>query len=356
MSYTLDATQLALPVAAGCNPCPFPDACGEARTAYGCGPRTADGVLHHDQPDFMARVREINGFDLGLTIAQPQVAFPETDYLPQVDTWTSSPASRQDVVATTLERWRKRGGWRVRSNETMASRLRLGPDATLILLMFGTDATLEAVWADRARFLEGLSILRPDLVVGPAFSVYPGRPAVDQLYAQTRSLRMFGMLQDHGVEAVPCIDWGRPRDRDAWAKWLSDNPVRTIGVDLQCHGANLRSYIAELAKFRSLLVQYPTLLVNGLAQQDRFADLLEVWPETVFSSDPVAPVAHGHGTVVQPNGVIRRIRVSGGPMSPGFWASDKGLTRHQLFDDEIATMRRHTANAREQAEARRRAA
>lgn len=333
------ATQLALPGGGSCEPCPFPATCGESGTAHGCGPSPVPGILHPSADDFWPRVREIRGFDFPMTRALDQRRLMFPDYLPQVDPWTTPASIRAGVVAISLARWMKRGGWHLRSSKTMAERLRLGKNARLILLLFGQDELLEALWADRWRFLDALRVLRPDIVVGPGLSVWPSRPALEQRYAQTRGLRFFGLIQDRGFDAVPVVDWGRAKDREAWADWLARNPVTNIAVDLQCLGSSLRPYLAELADLRARLQSNPSLLVNGLAREPRFSELMRVWPEATFTSDPIAVAAHGHTSRARPDGSTTRVRVPGGAAldeAPTLWAAASSISRPELFAREVA--------------------
>jgi hypothetical protein len=349
--------QLALPGGGGCRPCPLPATCGESGTSHACGPETVNGVLHHSHEDFAARLAEINGLEFDITHAREQNILPLPDFVPQVDPWTASPKARAGVVAITWSRWGKRGGVRYRSLATMAARLGLGPDANLILLLIAKDQALERLWADRERFLEALGVLRPDMVVAPGLSVYPGRSALEQRYGMVRSLRLFGWLQDRGFTAIPSIDWERPRDRADWARWLNDNPISTFSVDLQCIGADLRWTLAELAELRaSLLRQPPRLLINGRRSVPDFADLIEVWPEISFTNDPVPIVANGHGTEISPSGASRRVRHIGGRTWATLWPDDPWLTTHERFDREIATLRRMVDDGRREANRRRAAA
>jgi hypothetical protein len=345
--------QLTLPGGEGCHPCPLPATCGEGETAHGCGPTTVRGVLHPSHGDFTARLAEVNGLDFGITVARQQNLPALPDYIPQIDPWTASPSVRSRVVAATWARWNKRAGMRTRSPANMASRLKLGPDATLVLLLVAKDQNLERLWAHREQLLDALGVLRPDVVVGPGLSVYAGRSALEQKYAMVRNLRMFGWLQDRGFEVMPSIDWERPSDRDAWARWLNDNQISAFSIDLQCIGADLRNTIRELGELRSSLFgQPPRLLVNGRKSVRDFADLLEVWPEITFTNDPVPMVANGYATELLPSGAWRRVRQLGGRSWPTIWPDAPAVGVHERFDREVRTIEQMVRLARREAEGR----
>jgi hypothetical protein len=355
-SMSDEASQLAFLPEASCQPCRLPSACGEAGTARGCGPRTVSDLLHPDAPDFLARLHEVNGLELGITVARDQDLPPIPDYLPQVDPWTAPVANRSRTVATTWGRFARRGGARLRSRQRLAERLALGPDAIVFLLMIAPDHTLEKLWRDRARLLDALDVLRPNAVVGPAFSVWGARAAIEQRYAMARGLRMYSAIQDRGIPAIPMIDWDRPRDREDWARWLNDNSIPAIGYDLQCAGPDIRRAAVQLGRLREALDRPVQLLVNGRTLPEDIASVFDVWPEASFTSDPVPLAATGNILSIDADGATRRVRFARPNGQSTMWPSTIEPTRFERFALTVETMERSVVEGRQRADRRRSAA
>lgn len=332
----METRQLAAPMGGVC-PCPVSE-CGEAESEFGCGPEPLVGLLHPKAPDFLDRLTEINGFDLSLTRARPQIALALPDYLVQVDRWAAEGVELPSTVGITLGRWMRRGGIKSRSRLSFRDRLGLPESTDVVILLIAPDHLLERAWAERDVLIETLLRWQPTAVVGLGLSMWSGRSALEHLYAQTRIVRFLEFLQSAGLPVIPDVNWVRSHESDRWASWLTSNLINNIAVDLQAIGIGLQAYLRELATFRKAFTNPPSLLVNGIVNARDIASICRVWPEATFTSDVIPLVENGHFTRSNRDGSPRRIKAPAPGDPPGFWHTDSRTTA-QLFAKEIESRR-----------------
>jgi hypothetical protein len=214
----------------------------------------------------------------------------------------------RSIVAITLGVWLGQSGIVVRSKDTLAARLKVNHTTKVLLLLFAQDDVLERTyWPRRREFIHSLKVLRPDAVVAPDFSTWDRDPRLEQRYAIVRSVRVFGLLQEHGIPAIPHVYWGTLADQDDWIRWLNANDVRDIAIDMQCKRRITAPYLGQLSRLYAALDRPPHLLVNGVAHRASLAAILRVWPDASFTSNLVPQASAGRLSMERPDGsTVRR--------------------------------------------------
>ena len=305
--------------------------CGGPGTESGCNALTLNPL----DPDFHEHLASTAGLDLDVTVARPQPAFYLPSLVPQVDGNKICQGLNRPWVAITLGEWMKRNGRKRKSSGSMSERLSLHPGTRVILLLFANDPLLETwFWPSRHQILEDLKTWKPDVVVAPDFSVWHRDPWMERQWAIVRSLRLYGLLQEHGIAAIPHVFWGDKDQFEQWVRWLQANRVQWISMDLQCQrGPHWSRFLLELAEFRKALDDSaPRLLVNGTLNERTIRAILEIWPETSFTSNVTALAYHRREAVRSRDGSIKRIE------KPG---ADPGeLMRRRIMQIEATLERR----------------
>ena len=284
--------------------------CGGPGTESGCNAITLNPL----DPDFHEHLASTGGLDFDVTVARPQPLLHLPSFVAQVDGNKICRGLIRPWVAVTLGEWMKRNGAKRKATGSMSERLNLHPGTRVILLLFANDPLLETrFWPSRHQFLEDLKTWKPDVVVAPDFSVWLGDPWMERQWAIVRSLRLYGLLQERGITAIPHVFWGDKGQFDEWVEWLQANRVQWISMDLQCQrGPHWTRFLLELAEFRKALGgSVPRLLVNGTLNERTIRAILEIWPETSFTSNVTALAYHRREPVQTRDGSTRRIERPG---------------------------------------------
>jgi hypothetical protein len=122
----------------------------------------------------------------------------------------------------------------VRPAADFRTELDLRPEQKLVLLLFCRDELLEQLWGEPA-LLEQIAAGRYDLVIGPSYSLYLGRPRPNHLDNLKRSLLVFTDLERLGVRALPRVAFVVDRDVVRAARWIEDCDVVQVAADLMTY-------------------------------------------------------------------------------------------------------------------------
>jgi hypothetical protein len=295
-----------------CERCPFAPhfggLCPGAGSEFACNPRT----LNPAHPFFAELIGELGGSDFGLTHALRQSRIVLPPAIPQTDGILGRTLDRPWKAVRLEDFWKRT---RRSTATTLREALAADPCTKILLLLNARDDTLdERIWHPRHRFVRSLEFWRPDAVAGPSYSVWDGDPWLEREYSILKSLRLFGLFQEHGILAIPNVYWGDHGQMARWISWLNDNPVvEIITMDLQALGAAVEpGFIPELRTFRSALTCPPWLLVSGVAREGFVRNLQSVWPNSSFTANNFILAYKRRETLPQPNGATTRRVVRGG--------------------------------------------
>ena len=296
-----------------CQQCPvapqFGGLCPGAGSEFACEPNT----LNPAHPHFAELIGELGGleFDLTRARAQPRICLPSA--IPQIDGMGIGRSLGMPWKAVRLSDFWKRTR---RSNASdLHEALGVDPKTKILLLLNAKDDELDKnVWHPRHQFLRSLERWRPDAVAGPSYSVWLRDSFIESEYSIVKSLRFFGLLQEHRIPAIPNIYWNDEGQRMRCARWLNDNPeVELITVDLEAMSQALEAtYIRELHAFRSALVRPPSLLVSGVAREGFIRNLQAAWLNSSFTANHFIQAYKRREAIPQSNGTTVRRMVSGG--------------------------------------------
>lgn len=295
-----------------CERCPFAPhfggLCPGAGSGFACHPAT----LNPAHPCFAGLVGELGGSDFGLTRAVHQLRIVLPPAIPQTDGILGRTLDRTWKAIRLEDFWKRT---RRSTATTLREALAVDPATKILLLLNAKDDRLdEKVWHPRHRFVRSLEFWRPDAVAGPSYSLWDGDPWLEREYSILKSLRLFGLFQEHGIAAIPNVYWGDESQRARWALWLNDNPmVAIITMDLQALGQVLEPrFVAELRAFRSTLAKPPSLLVSGVAREGFVRDLQSVWPNSSFTANNFVQAYMRREAIPRANGTTIRRVVRGG--------------------------------------------
>ena len=152
----------------------------------------------------------------------------------------------------------------------------------MILVSTSLDGQLEAVWKKPFAFIEALRQAEVDIVLGPAFSIYSGRPPLERMANRSRNLELYQRLSEAGIQAIPAAGFVDARDAAFVGNWVARYGLRSIFVDLQSADAPAswdhvrESLPALIARATSL----DRIVINGVAQPDRVIELARLTEPT----------------------------------------------------------------------------
>jgi len=226
------------PLALGCPPCPELGKCGGKHTKqHGlscleecCGnPSGCEAVCPNNPEQFVARVREINGFELGnIPRADKLVTADLPVYAPHLYHGYRREAPLQtDAVAIPLHALygRRNGALRFPDRDAVAKKFKLHPDTKIILVGSGFDPAIEAWWklSDGRRSLIGLLASHGyELVTSPNYSLFTNQLRYDDMH----SMKRIGIVQqEFAAGGIPCalhVNARTPKDYERWAQYLRE--------------------------------------------------------------------------------------------------------------------------------------
>lgn len=318
----------ALVPAAGCDcrVCPFftgnPDAvepmCSGCNTSCGyCGCARSDAARLGDAPcgqcpircgsrtDIAAWMRDVGGTlafdDIDLDAALP-ASLPR--FVPQVD---GSDLARFDAdlgwpaYAVGLRRVFSPASHRVvpRFTDTTAREaLGLRGGQLAVLVGYGEDPLVEALWTRRRDVIPQLAAQQWDLVLACNYSMYGNQPRAEHLLNFRRNLLLAQQLCDAGVPAVANLYWFRREDLDRYGAWLADTRPAAVAVNLQTFRRDASwdaMALPGLAYLSQLLPDQTRLLACGTSRRERIAQLHALFGDQLYlvSQNPQQYARHG---------------------------------------------------------------
>ena len=237
------------PLSLGCVNCPQLRYCGGLHADqgfYGCesfcrqceSAEACDMVCKKYPAKYFAHHKEIDGFDLHTlprTQAQP---FPE---LPTVVPQIFHPYSRRDVLKSPAVAVKlcdlyshKTGKLKFSSRAELAHHLRFEASAKLIVLGVDDDPPIENFWsvARAAGIIQQLSLISPDLVTTPNYSLPANVPRLDNIHAVKRIGKCFVELRQAGLPASLHLNARADRDFERWIEFTAlRNEVVSVTVE-----------------------------------------------------------------------------------------------------------------------------
>ena len=301
------------PICSGCNTdCAY---CGCARAGGGskcarCPIRCGSRV---DISAWMADAGGTLAFDdvvLGLELPADLPAFvPQVDGgdLATLDAGLEWPAYalglRRVISPKTLAVYPRFAG------RSAAEGMGLRPGQLAVLVGYGLDPLVEAVWTRKASLLPEIARQRWDLVLAPNYSMYGSQPRAEHLLNFRRNLLIAAELEDLGLPAVPNIYWFRKEDLDRYLAWIADVAPAAIAVNLQTFRTEADWEQMALPGLTYLSTGMPgatRLVVTGTSRARRIAELGALFGGRLIlvSQNPLQYARHG--AQMTPGGRVER--------------------------------------------------
>ena len=221
----------------GCKTCPQQRACGGLQTRLGlfdcmghcCGkPDACSKVCRLKPGNFVQRVREIGGFDLGATPKQPVLATPD---LPGVAPLIYHGQRRErlytgQAIVLSLHRLlhRATGEPKFASETALRAAFGLSNETKIILTGTDQDPPLERWWAygaeTRAAIIAAIKGLGVSLVTTPNYSLFVNTPRWDDLHSMKRIALVNAEFLAGGVASALHVNARTDTDIDRWAAFV----------------------------------------------------------------------------------------------------------------------------------------
>jgi len=294
-----------LPMCLGCFPCPHLRTCGgitiersvndcfdfcECKSRSNCA-----FVCPLNPKNFVARFREVGGFELNDLARSPTMAWPSLPLLVPIlpNGYSRSTRLNAPAVAVPLNKLfgAKTGKPAHSDREELAQHFSFLADAKLVVSGVGYDQHLENYWsaARGADFPQHLAQLNPALVTTPNFSLFSDVPRTDDQYNMKRiaicwqELAALGLPTALHVNARTDYDWRR------WAQFLKAHPeVGGVAFEFRTGGAPPR----RGAWYRDRLIELSQIVGRKLGLVLRggllfLRDLARCFCITFLSHSPV---------------------------------------------------------------------
>lgn len=289
------------PICSGCNTdCSY---CGCARGGGGpgcgqcpirCGSRIDIAAWMNDVGGTLAFDDVGAGLELpaGLPAFIPQVDGGELEVLDAQLQWPAYAIGLRRVVSPqTLEPYPAFAG-------SAAAGLGLKAGQLAVLVGYGLDPLVEALWTCKATLLARLAAQGWDLILAPNYSMYGSQPRAEHLLNFRRNLLIAAELQDLGVPAVPNLYWFRKEDLDRYLAWMADVDPPAVAVNLQTFRTDVEWEAMALPGLTYLSLGMPQrtrLVVTGTSRAARIATLGTLFPGklVLVSQNPLQYARHG---------------------------------------------------------------
>ena len=237
--------------------------------------------LNHLSPSLAALHDQLD--DFGLPKHLPRASAQRLPpYVPQIEPHTPLLSSMPRAAALTLGDFVSAGGQSYRGGIKKACLLRESGASVVVLVGTSFDGQLEAVWKEPLRFIDALNDAEIDIVLGPAFSIYRGRPTLERLANRSRNLDLYRTLSEAGIQAIPAVGFIDAVDAAFVGNWVERYGLRSIFVDLQSADAP-KSWDHVRESLPALIARATSLdriVINGVAQPDRVIELARLTEPT----------------------------------------------------------------------------
>lgn len=227
------------PKALGCLNCVNVGICGGVHNAAGlfdcndlctCPDKTKCDVVCRNAPErFVARMREIEGFDFSTVRRNAPVEIPHLPaYIPMIDHKSRRRVLIDEpVIAVSLYHLinRRTGEPIVRSRRELEERFLIPSDSRLVISGVGKDPAVEGWWeiAPKEAIFRALSTLNVGIITSPNFSVLTDHPRTDNLHAMKRILIAWSEIVSQGF---PCAIHINARTECDYGRWADEIGLR----------------------------------------------------------------------------------------------------------------------------------
>jgi hypothetical protein len=257
-------------------------------------PARCDNVCSRNPVHFVARVREICGFEFDNLPLAPTVPNPSIPaVVPEILHGKSRIAPLVvNAAAVPLHRlfFARTGKPRFLSRRNLEAAFRVRP---FILIVHGValDKHLENYWsaARSAGFVHAVRALRPDLITVPNFSLFSDVPRWDNLYNMKRIAICWHELQSAGSAVALHVNGRTDRDYARWGEFLHAHPeIEWLAFEFATGAGIIERGHWHAAQLKSLCerAQHPlSIVVRGGRQH--LASLQKAFRAVTFlSADP----------------------------------------------------------------------
>jgi hypothetical protein len=273
----------ALTISLGCQTCPHKPECGGmqiAAAAFDClafcrcaNPAECDNVCPRNVEHFVARNREVGGFDLGNIPPAPLVHTPDLPaVVPMIyhrSARTRAPFSRMVALSLYQLLNKRTGELRFSERTALLDHFLLSADTQIILSGADTDPLLERWWQIERpeEFIRGLSKLGVVLITAPNFSLFSDVPRHDNLFNLKRIAKSWGEIQREGVSCALHLNARTDHDWDRWTRFLLQHPEITHVSFEFATGAGSQSriswHVTQLRRLANTVDRPLYLIVRG---------------------------------------------------------------------------------------------
>ena len=217
---------------------------------------------------------QLNDFALPHHLPQTSpLALPP--YLPQIEPRTPLLDRVPRATALALGKFVSPHGQSYAAGIARAHLLRKHGASVVALVGTSLDPQLEAVWKEPRAFINALHQAKVDIVLGPAFSIYVGRPPLERLANRARNLYVYQRLDEAGIQTIPAVGFVDVVEATSVGDWVAGFGLRSIFVDLQ--SANDRVSWNHVHEALPALIARATslelIVINGVAQPTRVIEL-----------------------------------------------------------------------------------
>lgn len=182
--------------------------------------------------------------------------------------------------------------------KTAAEALKLRDGQLAVLVGYGEDPLVEALWTRRHQLVGEIAAQEWDLVLACNYSMYGNQPRAEHLLNFRRNLLLAQQLCDAGVPAVPNLYWFRREDLDRYGDWLADTQPAAVAINLQTFRRDTSwndMALPGLAYLSLLLPPATRLIATGTSRRDRIAQLHALFGDrlVLVSQNPQQYARHG---------------------------------------------------------------
>jgi hypothetical protein len=273
-----------LTLSLGCVSCRQYDICGGLRTEAAlldciglcCGrPANCTTVCRNKPADFVARVREIGGFDLNETPRTPELVAPPLPGMVPVIYHGSKrtlPYPGSIVALPLYALLRKRSATvKFSSREALCRTFRIAIDSTVIVTGTAKDPPLERWWSygeARGRdIIAALLSLGVRMATTPNYSLFANVPRWDDMHSMKRIALTFAQFANAGMPVALHVNGRTERDFERWDGFLRARPeVTHLAYEFATgagHGDRYRQHLAWLSSLAASVGRPLHLLVRG---------------------------------------------------------------------------------------------
>ena len=231
-------------------------------------------ALTHLSPVLPAILDELDDFRLPdrLPQASAQVLPP---YVPQIEPRTPLLDRVPRTTALALGRFVSSRGTSYTAGIERARLLRELGASVVVLVGTSKDPQLDVVWKEPLAFINALRAARVDIVLGPAFSVYVGRPPLERLWNRSRNLMLYQCLSEAGIQTIPAAGFIDAADAAFVGDWAGRYGLQSIFVDQQSADdlSSWNEVRQALPSFIARATSLRRIVINGVGQPGRVIEL-----------------------------------------------------------------------------------